>query len=86
MRLERYREGLTDLMRRAQLSIQRAGYNTIADLLIAGCRGVLVPDAAAGQREQPLRAEKLEALDRAVVVPEVSLAPVPWPTRLTVQW
>ncbi len=75
VRLERYRDGLTGLMRRAQLSIQRAGYNTIADLLMAGCRGVLVPDAGAGQREQPLRAEKLEALDRAVVVPEVALAP-----------
>lgn len=75
VRLERYREGLTGLMARAQLSIQRAGYNTVADLLVAGCRGVLVPDAAGGQMEQPLRAEKLAAHDRVVVVDEVDLSP-----------
>ncbi|MGI9480591.1 MAG: glycosyltransferase family protein [Hyphomicrobiaceae bacterium] len=73
--LERYRGGLTGLMARARLSIQRAGYNTVADLLTAGCRGVLVPDAAGGQMEQPLRAAKLAARGAVVVVDEERLAP-----------
>lgn len=73
VRLERYRADLASLMARAELSIQRAGYNTVADLLIAGCRGVLVPDSQGGQLEQPLRAEKLQQLGRAVVVAEDGL-------------
>ena len=75
VRLERYRDDLVGLMRDAQVSIQRAGYNTIADLLVARCPGVLVPDAGGGQMEQPLRAEKLAALNCAVVVPEERLDP-----------
>ncbi|MFT5508523.1 MAG: putative glycosyltransferase [Hyphomicrobiaceae bacterium] len=74
VQLERYRDGLTDLMAHAQISIQRAGYNTIADMLIAGCRGVLVPDADGGQMEQPLRAAKVAELGRAVVVREDELS------------
>lgn len=73
--LERYRDDLVGLMRGAQVSVQRAGYNTIADLLVARCPGVLVPDAGGGQMEQPLRAEKLAALNCAVVVPEERLDP-----------
>ncbi len=73
--LERYRDNLVGLMHGAQVSVQRAGYNTIADLLVARCPGVLVPDAGGGQMEQPLRAEKLAALNCAVVVPEDRLDP-----------
>lgn len=74
VRLERFRADLAGLMAHAELSIQRAGYNTVADMLVANCRGVLVPDGDGGQMEQPLRAEKLEALGRAVVVPEAALS------------
>ncbi len=73
VKLERYRAGLSGLMRQARLSIQRAGYNTVCDLLVAGCRGVLIPDADHGQREQPLRADRLEALGRAVKLDEGNL-------------
>ena len=75
VRLERYRDNLVGLMRRARVSVQRAGYNTVADLLVARCPGVLVPDAGGGQMEQSLRAEKLAALNCAVVVPEDQLEP-----------
>ena len=68
--LARYHPDLADLMARARLSIQRAGYNTVCDLLVAGCRAVLVPDGDHGQREQPLRAERLAALGRAVMLDE----------------
>ena len=73
VRLERYRDGLAGLISRAQLSIQRAGYNTVADLSRTACRAVLVPDADDNQTEQPLRAAKLAALGRAVVVAEATL-------------
>ena len=73
--LERYHADLMHLMRHARLSLQRAGYNTVCDLLVAGCRAVLVPDAEHGQREQPLRAERLAALGRAVVLDENDLDP-----------
>ena len=71
--LERYHADLMHLMRHARLSLQRAGYNTVCDLLVAGCRAVLVPDAEHGQLEQPLRAERLAALGRAVVLDENDL-------------
>jgi predicted glycosyltransferase len=71
--LERFRPHLADLLARACLSIQRAGYNTVADLLVAGCRAVLIPDSDHRQREQPLRAARLEALGRAVTLREADL-------------
>lgn len=73
--LERYHADLMHLMRHARMSLQRAGYNTVCDLLVAGCRAVLVPDAEHGQREQPLRAGRLAALGRAVVLDEDHLDP-----------
>ncbi len=72
---ERFRTGLSALLSRARLSIQRAGYNTVGDLLVAGCRGVLVPDADGGQMEQPLRAARLETLGRVSVIDEATLSP-----------
>ena len=73
VRLERYMPDLAALMAGARLSVQRAGYNTIADLLMARCRGVLVPDADNNQMEQPRRAERLASLGHAVVVREDQL-------------
>ena len=73
--LERFRPDLVSLLAQARLSIQRAGYNTIADLLVSGCRAVLVPDGDHQQREQPLRAERLAALGRAVNLDESNLTP-----------
>ena len=80
--LERFRPGLPALMRGARLSIQRAGYNTVGDLLVAGCRAVLVPDADHGQREQPLRAARLEALGRVTVADEAELSPAALAARI----
>ncbi|MBX9617659.1 MAG: glycosyl transferase [Hyphomicrobiales bacterium] len=44
---------------RAQLVISQAGYNTVADVLTAGCRSLLVPFTAAGESEQNERAQSL---------------------------
>ncbi len=63
------------LLERAALSVSQAGYNTMMDLSVAGCRSVLVPFAGAGQTEQPLRAALAEQRGWAAVVPETELTP-----------
>jgi predicted glycosyltransferase len=62
------------LLARAALSISQAGYNTVVDVVRAGVRSVLVPFAAANEREQSLRAAALARVDRAVVVEESRLS------------
>lgn len=57
-------------LRSARLSISQAGYNTVADILVAGCRAVLVPYAAFGESEQTDRARMMEARGVATIVDE----------------
>ena len=66
------------LLRRCRLSISQAGYNTVMDVLAAGCRSVLVPFAASGESEAgPLRAGLLadrgivDMVDEDAMTPEV---------------
>jgi predicted glycosyltransferase len=59
----------------ARLSISQAGYNTVADILTAGCAAVLVPFAAGGETEQTARAGLLAASRRAVMAAEADLTP-----------
>lgn len=63
------------ILGRCRLSISQAGYNTVLDVLAAGCRSVLVPFAAEGESEQTIRARLLA--DRGVVqmVEERDLTP-----------
>ncbi|MEM1199276.1 MAG: glycosyltransferase [Pseudomonadota bacterium] len=72
--LERFRADLPALMRRAQVSVSQAGYNTVADLQSAGCRAVLVPYSTDGETEQNRRAEILAQQQRAVVVHQQDLS------------
>ncbi|WP_374632419.1 glycosyltransferase family protein [Paracoccus sp. (in: a-proteobacteria)] len=69
----RFRKDLAGLMAGARVSVSQAGYNTVCDMLVAGCQSVLVPYAAGGETEQSLRAEKLAALGLASVLPEDGL-------------
>ena len=71
--LARFVPDLAEVLAGAKLSISQAGYNTVADLLAAGCRAVLVPYARDGETEQTSRAELLAAAGRAVVLPEAGL-------------
>ncbi|WP_024304631.1 glycosyltransferase family protein [Pseudogulbenkiania sp. MAI-1] len=59
----------------AALSISQAGYNTVLDVLAAGCPAVLVPFEGDNQTEQRRRAEALAAHGRAVVLGENALTP-----------
>ncbi len=65
-----FREDFAALLAASRLPVSQAGYNTVCDILQAGCRSVLVPFAAGGETEQPLRAARLEALGLAKVLAE----------------
>jgi predicted glycosyltransferase len=69
----RFRRDFPSLLTVAGLSVSQAGYNTVCDLLRAGCRSLLVPFAAGGETEQTTRANRLEALGLASVLPEEAL-------------
>ncbi len=73
VRLFRFRKDFPSLLKSAKLSISQAGYNTVCDVLMAGCRSILVPFTAGGETEQSVRASRLEALDLAICLPEAGL-------------
>ena len=73
--LERFVTQLPQRLKGAALSISQAGYNTVAEILAAGCRGVLIPFAAEGETEQTARAEGLVRRGLAVCVAEDGLTP-----------
>lgn len=68
--VERFRKDFAGLLTASRLSVSQAGYNTVCDVLQAGCRSVLVPFAAGGETEQSVRAARLEARGLAAVLPE----------------
>ena len=72
--LFRFRKDFPSLLKSAELSISQAGYNTVCDILQAGCRAILVPFAAGGETEQSVRATRLGALGRAIALPENGLS------------
>lgn len=68
VQVHRFREDLPGLLAACRVSVSQAGYNTVADLLQARCRAVLVPYAADGETEQAERAGRLSARGLAQVV------------------
>ncbi|NUB26922.1 glycosyltransferase family protein [Azospirillum brasilense] len=73
--VERARPDFPALLRRCRLSISQAGYNTVLDVLQAGCRAVVVPFTAGSETEQATRAHLLEERGRLAVVDEATLTP-----------
>ncbi len=71
----RFRSDFRQLLAGADLSISQAGYNTVCDILRAGCGALLVPFAAGGETEQTARAEKLEAMGLAKMIREADVTP-----------
>ena len=65
-----FRSDFPNLLRGAELSVSQAGYNTVCDVLRAGCRALLVPFAAGGETEQTARAVRMQQLGLAEVVAE----------------
>ncbi|MDW6025602.1 glycosyltransferase [Mesorhizobium sp. BAC0120] len=72
----RFRKDFPSLLAAAQLSISQSGYNTVCDVLQAGCRAIYVPFAAGGETEQTVRAERLARLRLSVAIAEKQLTPV----------
>jgi len=56
---EKFRADFPSLLKPAQLSVSQAGYNTVSDILKAGCRSLLVPYSSSGETEQLDRAARL---------------------------
>ncbi len=71
--LVRFRRDFVALLGSARLSVSQAGYNTVCDILGAGCRAVLVPFASGGETEQTERADRLARLGLATVLPESAM-------------
>jgi predicted glycosyltransferase len=71
----RFRPDFASLLKGARLSVSQAGYNTICDILRAGCHPLLIPFTAGGETEQTVRAERLEKLGLAHVLAENALSP-----------
>ncbi|OAP39377.1 glycosyltransferase family protein [Sinorhizobium americanum] len=68
--LFRFRQDFASLLGGARLSVSQAGYNTVCDILRAGCNSLLIPFTAGGETEQSTRATRLERLGLATVLPE----------------
>lgn len=68
--LFRFRQDFAGLLAGARLSVSQAGYNTVCDILRAGCGSLLIPFTAGGETEQSTRAARLERLGLAGVLPE----------------
>jgi predicted glycosyltransferase len=71
--LRRFDPRLAARFAAARLAVSQAGYNTVADVLCAGCASVLVPFEGDGEQEQLLRARALAQAGRSVVVREREL-------------
>lgn len=70
----RFRPDFASLLAGAKLSVSQAGYNTVCDILRAGCHALLIPFTAGGETEQTVRAERLEKLGLAHVLTEDGLS------------
>ncbi len=69
----RFRPDFASLLAGAKLSVSQAGYNTVCDVLRAGCHALLIPFTAGGETEQTVRAERLAKLGLAHVLIEDDL-------------
>ena len=70
--VERARPDFRALLARATLSISQGGYNTVMEVLAAGCRAVVVPYAGGLETEQTLRCELLAERGLFTVLDEAS--------------
>jgi predicted glycosyltransferase len=72
--VERNRPDFSELIKRAQLSISQAGYNTMTDLLNSDTAAVVIPYAEADEKEQSMRAHALQARGRVIALAQSGLA------------
>ncbi|MDA4843791.1 glycosyltransferase family protein [Hoeflea poritis] len=63
------------LLKTARLSVSLAGYNTVADIMAAGCRCIMAPQWNDKETEQLRRAQLLDARGLAVMLPHEEKTP-----------
>ncbi|HFQ15665.1 MAG TPA: glycosyl transferase [Rhodobacteraceae bacterium] len=73
--VERARPDFTALLGRAALSISQGGYNTVMDILGAGCPALIVPFAEGGESEQGFRAREFARRGLFQVIDADGLSP-----------
>lgn len=73
VRVSRFRDDFGSVLAGAELSVSLAGYNTVGDVMRAGCRAILVPFTSGGETEQSTRAERLAGMGLATVVHQDAL-------------
>ena len=73
-RIARFIPDLAGRLGLAKLSISQAGYNTVADILWAGCASVLVPFANGSEQEQTIRSSRLQKAGRCVMLAQSDLS------------
>ncbi len=73
--LRRYTTRFLSLLRRVDLSISMAGYNTCMNLVITGTRAIVCPFIGNDNQEQTIRAGKLQALGLVDVIHPDELEP-----------
>ncbi len=71
--LEPLRRDFPQLLANCRLSISQAGYNTVMDILRAGCPALLVPFQGSGETEQITRTRRLAELGRCAMLTEAEL-------------
>ena len=72
--LHRFREDFRSLLKSAELSVSQAGYNTVGDVLDAGCRSIVVPFTSGCETEQEVRAGRLLEIGLARSIHERDLS------------
>ncbi len=75
MKVVRFVPDLARVMAGAKVSLSRAGYNTVGDLMRAKCRAVLVPFAGGRETEQLRRAQLFAGRGLAALLTDDGLSP-----------
>jgi predicted glycosyltransferase len=75
LNLKKYTNNLLGYLKAADLSISMGGYNTTMNILTTGVRAMILPFTGNGDREQTIRAEKLEKLGVLRVIHPEDLQP-----------
>ncbi|MEM6462899.1 MAG: glycosyltransferase [Pseudomonadota bacterium] len=73
--VRRFIPELHSLLASAKLSVSLSGYNTIADIMVAGCRAIVAPQWNEKETEQRRRAELLAARGLVVALSHVEKTP-----------
>lgn len=73
--LEKYTSNFLGYMENADLSISMAGYNTTMNVLITGVKAMMMAFTGNNDREQTMRAERLEKLGRIKMIRPEELEP-----------